>query len=162
MFTNVSIVQYDYFALWRLLFHVTGELEKGLVIAAAVIFGIVVFGAVVAVVVVGAARHIVRQRVRKEDTADPLVREEDTANPLVHEEDTANPLVHEEDTANPLVREEDTANPLVREEDAVIAPEHVEINNVPVQDETIPYYSCPVQERVRGIHPIHTIILPTN
>ena len=51
-----------------MLLHVTGELEKGL-IAAAVIFGIVVFG-VVAVVVVGgcgAARHIVRQRVRKED-----------------------------------------------------------------------------------------------
>ncbi len=53
-----------------MLFHVTGELEKGL-IAAAVISGIVVFGVVVAVVVVvggcGAARRIVRQRVPKED-----------------------------------------------------------------------------------------------
>ncbi|XP_064399409.1 uncharacterized protein LOC135345868 isoform X2 [Halichondria panicea] len=85
------------------------ELEKGL-IAAAVISGIVVFVVVVVVVVVvvgcGAARHIVRQRVPKED--------------------------------------------------AVNLPEHVKINNVPVQDERkVPSGEteskpCPVQERVRG------------
>ncbi len=96
-----------------MLLHVTGELEKGL-IAAAVISGIVVFGVVVVVVVVvgcGAARHIVRQRVRKED--------------------------------------------------AVNLPEHMEINNVSVQHERkVPLgetesKSCPVQERVRGIHVHH-------
>ncbi len=93
-----------------MLLHVTGELEKGL-IAAAVISGIVVFGVVVVVGGCGAARHIVRQRVRKED--------------------------------------------------AVNLPEHVEMNNVPIQDERkvplgeIESKPCPVQERVRGIHVHH-------